>query len=47
MLSRQLQINETEDNIVNDHVINDGEDFSDDVENNGWIEGVHDYAHFG
>ena len=33
VLNRQLEINETEDDIVHDHVINDRDDLSHDVEN--------------
>ena len=45
VLNRQLEINETEDDIVHGHVINDGEDLNDNVGNDNWIEGVHNDAY--
>ena len=42
VLNRQLEIYETEDDIVYDHIINDGEDSNDNLENDDWMEGVHD-----
>ena len=44
VLNRQLEINETEDDIVHDHFINDGDDSNDNLENDDWMEGAHNDA---
>ena len=41
VLNRQLEIHETEDDIVHDHVINHVDDLNDNLENDDWMEGVH------
>ena len=45
VLNRQLEINETEDDIAHDYVINDREDFNDNVENNNCMEGARNDAY--
>ena len=40
-VNRKLEINETEDDIVHEHAINDGKDSNDNVENDDWMKGFH------
>lgn len=42
VLNRQLEIHETEDDIVHDYVVNHRDDLNDNLENDDWMEGVHD-----